>query len=221
MKILTFDNRLDLEFALSKSIATFIESAQQEYDDARLLLSGGSTPWGTYNKLSVQQIDWAKVHIGLVDERLVDPNSTDSNEQSLRKVFLDQSNQIKGMLTCHETPEQNMEQVRREYGMFIERTDVVLLGMGNDGHTASLFPGDEVSERLLHSDELGIFYTQAPSHPTKRMTCSKEMLLRAKHLMLLIMGEQKFSILHQAKNSSLPIASFLEAREDLVVYYAP
>ena len=91
--------------------------------------------------------------------------------------------------------------------------------MGPDGHTASLFPNDPSSEQILANNDVGLFNTNAPSIPTRRITCSKQMLLNAKHIFLLIFGEEKLNILENS-NLNLPIHVLLKERNDIEIYYA-
>lgn len=219
MKIQEFDNSATLEFELSAKLIIQIMEAIETFGDCRILLSGGKTPWGLYNKLSIAELDWSKVYIGLVDERLVHPDSFESNESSLREVFLEHSNSIVSMLPKWENDSDNLALVRNTYRPFMDRTDIVVLGMGGDGHTASLFPGDAASEELLHSSVVGVFNTHAPNHPIRRITCSKQMIVNASHVYLLITGEEKRVVLNQAEEKQLPIAFIFREKSDVEVFY--
>ena len=219
MKIQEFDNSVALEFELSAKLTSQIKEAIETYGDCRILLSGGKTPWGLYNKLSVSELDWSKVYIGLVDERLVHPDSFESNVCSLREVFFEHSNSIVSMLPNWENHSDNLALVRNSYRNFIDRTDIVVLGMGNDGHTASLFPRDPASEELLHSNAVGIYNTHAPAQPKNRITCSKQMLVNAAHVYLLITGEEKRAVFNQAEEKHFPIAFISQEKNDMEVFY--
>jgi 6-phosphogluconolactonase len=112
-----------------------------------------------------------------------------------------------------------MKLVNENYQLFLDRTDFTLLGMGEDGHTASLFPNDPASEEILMSDVLGVLPTKAPNYPFQRITCSKQMLLNSTALVLFIVGERKLEILNNSTKAHLPISSFLENVPNLEVYY--
>jgi 6-phosphogluconolactonase len=215
-----FDSKQELEKELATAIAHELKKAIKEFGNARLLLSGGSTPANLYNLLSGAQIDWSNVLVGLVDERFVPIAHPGSNEALLIKTI--QQNEardvrIVSMVVDASNVAVNLVQVNKAYQPFMERTDVVVLGMGEDGHTASLFPGDEQSEALLNGTANGIFSTIAPVDPTNRITCSKELLLNAPALFLMIVGENKLTVYNKAATNKYPISYF---QSNLVVYYA-
>ncbi len=215
-----FDSKQELEKELATAIAHELKKAIKEFGNARLLLSGGSTPANLYNLLSGAQIDWSNVLVGLVDERFVPISHPGSNEALLIKTI--QQNEardvrIVSMVADASNETANLVQVNKAYQPFIERTDVVVLGMGEDGHTASLFPGDEQSEALLNGTANGIFSTIAPVDPTNRITCSKELLLNAPALFLMIVGENKLTVYNKAATNKYPISYF---QSNLAVYYA-
>jgi 6-phosphogluconolactonase len=218
-----FENKSILEQALAAEIAVQIETAIQLFGDARILLSGGSTPAGVYHLLSTYSIDWSKVLVGLVDERFVPVESAYSNEQFIQKSLLQGfafRASFHGMVIDSENYERNVQLANQLYQPFIERTDIVLLGMGEDGHTASLFPEDPASLTLLANSETGIFNTSAPVMPTQRITCSKEMLCHAHHVYLMVTGSKKWSVLESAKEVNYPISVFLNQLKRLQLFYS-
>ena len=84
MNIKNFENINTLESTLVKKISLCVSDAIKKYGDARILLSGGSTPINLYSLLSKENVDWGKVKIGLVDERFVDQKSEYSNERHIK-----------------------------------------------------------------------------------------------------------------------------------------
>ncbi len=215
-----FDSKQALEKELALAIAHELKQAIKEFGNARLLLSGGSTPAQLYALLSGVQLDWSNVLVGLVDERFVPISHPASNEALLIQTI--QQNEardvrIVSMVADASDEAMNLVHVNKTYQPFMERTDVVLLGMGEDGHTASLFPGDKRSEVLLHSTAIGIFSTTAPVAPENRVTCSTEMLLKARSLFLMIVGASKLTVFQAADENTYPIAHF---KDKLTTFYA-
>ena len=218
----TFSSVDGLASELATRIAGNLRSAVDNFGVARILLSGGSTPWPVYAQLSQLELPWRSVELGLVDERFVPATSEYSNERNIRGSILQGSGSSASffsMVQHTNNASENLTQIRRDYERFSQRTDVVILGMGTDGHTASLFPGDAASEALLETSETGVFTTNAPNVPKERITCSSALLLQATHIYLLISGQEKWDVL-QLGDSSLPIHRFLNARNDIHIYYA-
>ena len=223
MKIQEFDTKIQLEIALVASIVDCISKAINKYGEARVLLSGGSSPKSIYEQLSNEKLEWTKVKIGLVDERFVDVQDKDNNERMIRMTLC--QNKAKkvdliGMVVDPSNLQNNLVQTRFNYQGFEERIDLCLLGMGEDGHTASLFPGDEQSEKLLNSNEIGVFNTISPNYPFNRITCSKEMLAKSETTLLLLSGEKKKEVFEKAKQSNFPISYVMNEFKNLTVYYS-
>ena len=222
MKIKNFENINILESSLVKKISLYISDAIKNYGDARILLSGGSTPINLYSSLSQENIDWGKVKVGLVDERFVDQKSNYSNETHIKNNLIKNSAKtaiLSSMVCCIDDELLNLEMVRSNYSCFIERTDFTLLGMGNDGHTASIFPNDKESDKLMNSINIGVFTTKAPNYPYNRITCSKEFIAKSNAIVLFFTGEHKFNILKNSKNTNVPISYFVKNYKEMEIYY--
>jgi 6-phosphogluconolactonase len=208
--MISFDSKSALEHALAKAISDALMSSIQSKGEATLLLSGGSTPSGVYALLSQTEIPWKQVKVGLVDERFVGPNSPYSNYKLIGETLL--QNKAKDatlvpMVLNELDYEQNLQKVEETYRIFTD-TDVCLLGMGPDGHTASLFPNDTASDQA-NSEKINLLSnTNAPATPQKRITCNGPLLRRSKHLFLMITGDQKKEIFEKSDELLLPIAAF-------------
>ena len=223
MTIKKFESKNELENTLVEAIVSEISAAIEVYGDARILVSGGGTPLPLYRLLSAANVEWSKVKIGLVDERFVPLESEFNNGSQIHQAFSHtaaKSAKFIGMVENADDLNENMKLVNENYQLFLDRTDFTLLGMGEDGHTASLFPNDPASEEILMSDVLGVLPTKAPNYPFQRITCSKQMLLNSTALVLFIVGERKLEILNNYSTAHLPISSFLENVSNLEVYYA-
>lgn len=222
MKIKNFENINSLERSLVKKISLYISGAIKKYGDARILLSGGSTPINLYSSLSQENIDWGKVKVGLVDERFVDQKSNYSNEKHIKNNLIKNSAKnaiLSSMLCCTDDELLNLEMVRSSYSCFIERTDFTLLGMGNDGHTASIFPNDKESDVLMHSINIGVFTTKAPNYPYNRITCSKEFIAKSNAIVLLFTGQHKLKVFNKSTKTNVPISYFVKNYKAMEIYY--
>ena len=222
MKIKNFENINILESSLVKKISLCVSDAIRKYGDARILLSGGSTPINLYSLLSQENIDWGKVMIGLVDERFVDQKSDFSNESHIKNNLIKNCAKtaiLSPMVCCIDNELLNLEMVSNSYSCFIERTDFTLLGMGNDGHTASIFPNDKESDELMNSINIGVYSTKAPNYPYNRITCSKEFLARSNDIVLFFTGKHKFNVLKNSINTNVPISYFVKNANEMEIYY--
>ena len=222
MKINNFENINILESTLVKKISLCVSDAIKKYGDARILLSGGSTPRNLYSLLSKENVDWRKVKIGLVDERFVDQTSVFSNESHIKKNLIKNCAKtaiLSSMICCIDNESLNLEMVSNSYSCFLERTDFTLLGMGNDGHTASIFPNDKESDELMNSINIGVYSTKAPIYPYNRITCSKAFIAKSNSIVLFFTGEHKFNVLKNSSNTNVPISYFVKNVHEMEIYY--
>lgn len=222
MKIKQFKSIDQLENSLVRDIVKIITDSIENYGDARILLSGGSTPINLYSTLSQQNINWSKVKIGLVDERFVNNDSEFSNEKLIRKNLL--QNYAKDalffeMVYSTDNEKLNLDLVNDKYSSFMKRLDLTILGMGSDGHTASLFPNDLESERIINTKNIGIYSTKAPDFPFNRITCSKEIIGNSNNIFLFFTGKTKFNIFKNSIKTNVPISYFIKEYENMETYY--
>ncbi|GAB5416699.1 MAG: 6-phosphogluconolactonase [Crocinitomicaceae bacterium] len=196
-----------------------IENAVRAHGSANVLLSGGGTPGPAYAKMNAEFSFLSDLHLGLVDERFVSQDSEFSNERLIRHCFSNVAEQnISGMVYDIEDAERNLKILTNKYNRYIQRTDLIILGMGPDGHTASIFPDDSASESALEATT-PFLNTNAPTHPTNRITCSLDFIRKAKNCALLITGTQKLEVL---KNTSLqlPIHKVLDVCPNIQLFYS-
>ncbi len=216
-----FTNKNDLDTALAKSIVQDIYKAIETKGSAYLLFSGGSTPKGLFQKLASEHLDWKQITIGLVDERMIAEDSEFSNAGMLKNLLI---NEIAGdvkpcflpLVYRTDNDEMNLN-IATEQLNTIGLPDVVVLGMGNDGHFASLFPGDLASEqslRQINADAL--LYTKAPQFPHSRISHSWAYLRQARKLYLHITGNDKRDLIRNQHKGKLPIDTVLNDKETSV-----
>lgn len=209
-----FTNKNELDSALTKSIVLDIIKAIETKGSAYLLLSGGSTPKGLFQKLASELLDWNHITIGLVDDRMVAEDSEFSNAAMLKNLLI---NEIVGDKKPHFLPlvyrtdddEINLNTATEQLNQ-IGLPDVVVLGMGNDGHFASLFPGDPASEQSLRQiNPDALLYTKSPQFPHSRISHSWAYLRQAGKLYLHITGNEKKDLIRNQHKGKLPIDTVL------------
>lgn len=198
----SFDEPTSLIEALSRQITTLLATAIQHNRRASLAVSGGSTPVDLFKKLSTIDINWHNVDIALVDERWVDPNDTDSNENLVRTHLLQNRAAaafFKGMKNSAATAEQGEQECEEQLSSIQLPFDVLILGLGNDGHTASLFPGAKKLAQATDMDSRKTCLAITPlTAPHERMTLTLPAILRSKNIFLHITGQAKKDVLDLA-----------------------
>jgi 6-phosphogluconolactonase len=180
--------------------------------------------------LSDCDIDWSRVRITQVDERWVPEDHADSNARLIREHLLQNraaAAELVSMRVDGDDAFAAEAAVEERLAAFREAIDVTILGMGDDGHTASFFPAAEQLAAALdpHSRALCLAL-RPPAAPHDRMTLSLAAILRSRQLYLHIAGETKFAVLERALAGSdpmeLPIRAVFDREENpLEVFYAP
>ena len=194
MKDFTVDN-------LSQSIAASLSASINLTGYASFVVCGGSSPLSLYDNLSNKDLDWSKVSIFLGDDRVVPSDHQDSNNYLIQLHLLKNNASSASFYPLNDS-KITIKDIRRPF-------DVVLLGLGNDGHFASLFPAQlnnalvfdaYASPSIIVSDQdLG-----SPSH--KRISMNLSMLIDAKRCILLVPNSDKRKIVERAyKDNQLPL----------------
>ncbi len=213
--------------SLQEKIVLSLQDAISRKGFATLALSGGSTPIKLLQSLSLVELDWEKVSVTLVDERWVDASSEKSNEKLVKDNFLihnAKSARFFHLKTDDTSATEAVKRVEERFEEFSHKLDVVVLGMGLDGHTASFFPHSKELEHALVTDEL-VCATTATVEPKERITLSRSFLLSATNLYLHIEGKEKKEVFTRASKSDdvseMPIIAMMQQTEPLLeVYYA-
>ncbi len=223
-----FANPSDLAVALSDSVAEELRAAITERGEASLVVSGGSTPRPFFEHLSRQQLPWEQVRVTLADERWVPADHEDSNERLVRRHLLvgeAGAATMVGLKTSAPTPEEGRSACERTLAQIARPFDVIVLGMGGDGHTASLFPeAPELAAGLDATTSQTCLAVRPPAAPHARMSLTLPALLDSRRLILHITGEGKQAVYRRALEpgppEELPIRAVL-ASGRVEVWWAP
>lgn len=216
-----FDTREGLAAGCAERVGEVLRQAAGARGEASMALSGGSTPRAVYDILSgMAQVPWEKVRLTLTDERQNAAADGKDNETMVRASLLRGAARFarfspldgRGALTGFPLP-----------------FDLVLLGMGTDGHIASIFPDGEGMEAARHADAGDVLETTPaplpPEAPYSRWTLSMRTITAAREIILLISGEEKRAVLEQARTKEgkgLPVRKLLKKDDlPLSVFWAP
>lgn len=201
-------------------IAELLDRSVAERGVASMLVAGGTTPQPIFKRLSEMHLDWPKVHVGLTDERWVRPNHPESNEHLVRNSLLrNQAKSARFHPLYRDTPRPSaaVPDAERAIGAIPSPYDVVLLGMGTDGHFASLFPGlPETKAGLdLHNPTLCVAVDKQ-QNGYARLSLTISALLHAQLILVAISGRPKRTVALQALAGAndTPIATLLSHRKD-------
>ena len=223
-----FSDRAAASSAAAKKIAERLEQRLRRDSAAAFVISGGSTPAACLDQLSRIALDWPRVSVLLSDERWVPVDNPDSNEGMARATLLvnaAHSAQIVPVFDADTEIAERCRQLGAEIAALSNPFAISLLGMGEDGHFASLFP-DAANLALgldLDSERYCIPVTTAAS-PLQRVSLSLAALARSDEILLLIFGETKRQVFETALQSpgSYPVADLLALEHTPVsVYWAP
>ncbi len=190
--------------ALSAKIIGVLHTALDNRGEACLAVSGGHSPIALFEALSQEDIAWAGVHVRLVDERFVPPASADSNEHLVRAHLL-QGRARAAEFTGLVSDSANIERSVQQANLDVRRPDLAILGMGDDGHTASLFPrARQLAEGLDRHRSSRYLHVTPPTAPHERISMTLPALLGARQLILTISGAQKRTIFETARRAANP-----------------
>ena len=225
-----FPDAVALSHALAGEIKVDLEEAIQVRGIASLVVSGGRTPVRLFEQLRTEKVDWARVCVTLTDERWVDTTDSASNERLVREHLLGSAAgaaRFVGLKNPAPTPEAGADWAWRALSRVPHPYDVIVLGMGDDGHTASLFPGSLALARALDPGSTpGCVAVNALATPHARVTLNLAALLDARRIILHIEGDAKWRAYQKARTSGsaneMPIRAVLNQQEVPVdVYWAP
>jgi 6-phosphogluconolactonase len=215
---------------LAGEIAAQLSRAIAARGLASLVVSGGRTPVRLFETLRGLALDWSRVCVALADERWVDPKDEASNERLVRDELLkDKAGTARflGLKNAAPSPDLGAVSAWETFARVPRPFDLTLLGMGDDGHTASLFPGSpNLHSALNPAAAAGCVGMWAPSAPQARLSLNLSALLDSRRIVILIAGEAKWLTYAAASRAGaveeMPVRSVLrQQRTPVEVIWAP
>jgi 6-phosphogluconolactonase len=224
MQIQHFSEARLLTDTLVEKLCQILSDAVAERGQAYLVVSGGKTPLALFKSLAKTEIAWDKVTVTLADERCVGLNDPARNEALVREVLLQNKASKAEFLSLYDEG-YSLEETEQKLAS-LPVFDAVILGMGEDGHTASLFPCAVELKLGLDDHAKAIIQLHPQTAAHQRISLTKPRLLKTRHMFLHLLGQQKLSVLEKAKASEdaieMPIRAFINQSKTAVqVMYAP
>ena len=226
-----YDDAAEMAAAVAGDIGFIIESAIDARGAAVIALAGGKTPIPIYEKLSAAKLDWKRVTIVPGDERIVPLGDALSNVTALAKYFLPKGARVMPIVPSatadYKAAGRSADALMQDLHWPL---DLCLLGVGSDGHTASIFPGPDFDEAVNGPKErraLGLMPDPMPAEaPVPRVTLSLAAITSARALMIAVTGDDKRAVIEtaieQGRASTYPIGLALAATELPVdIHWAP
>ena len=212
----TFDDRETLDQALAEHVTSKLAQGISARGVAHLVVSGGSTPAALFSLLADADLAWQHVVVMLADDRWVPADHEDSNERLVRETLLTGRAKQAQFLSLLPTPDDEVANLAGLSTLLrsVPRFDVVLLGMGEDAHTASLFPCASALKEGLTTDA-GALLTRPRTAPHQRVSMSKRRLEMTDCGVIHIVGQNKKAVLEAA------IKSGDEMRHPISAFWGP
>jgi 6-phosphogluconolactonase len=213
MKIVEYPDAEMMMINLADTLASALKNCLLVHDYASFAVPGGTTPGPIFDTLSGVDLDWARVHVMLTDERWVPETSPRSNTRLLRERLLVNNAAAARYVPLYadaETPEEQLPALSAALAPELP-ISVMLLGMGADMHTASIFPGADQLDHALHGDD-NLVAMRAPGAAEPRITLSAKVLKSAMSRHIVIIGAEKRAALEKARHLSpkeAPVAAVL------------
>jgi len=185
-----FPNIEQLSRAFADFAATTLQNTLSQKQHATLVVPGGNTPRHYLPALAKCKLPWDRITVTLSDERWVDVNDAQSNEHLVKQClmqYLPQHARFVGLKTQHDSPFDAIETIHQRLDRLPLPVSLTVLGLGEDGHIASLFPG-------MNPDSLSASHCVAvapPIAPSLRVSLSLEMLANSERIVLVVTGEKK------------------------------
>ncbi|KKO46539.1 6-phosphogluconolactonase [Arsukibacterium ikkense] len=227
MQLHHYTDSAALNHDFARQLVSILTDAIANRGQAYLVVSGGRTPTALFNTLSQAELAWDKVTVLLADERFVPVDSADSNERLVKTHLLQANASAANFISLYAgaaTAEQAIAAISARLKA-LPAFDAVILGMGEDGHTASLFPCSRELTAGLAADASAVLAVNPTSAPHQRISLSLPRLLNSRQIFLHLVGPGKLEVLNKAQATndvaSMPIRAIIQQPDvDVAVMYA-
>lgn len=222
MNLHIFSNQDEQVAAILDSFLSTVTKILNTKDQITIALSGGKSPIPFLEKLSFANLDFSKITFTLVDERIVDQSSIDSNENLLRTYLL-KNNAISAkfinLMEAGKTPNQMKDSANQR----VDNIDLAILGMGEDGHTASIFPDCAQLQEAIDLNNINKFIITNPiSAKYQRISLTLAEIIKIPNLILSINGKTKLNVLNEAilgDNLNYPVSFVLTRKPETQIFW--
>ena len=225
-----YDDEESFNHSVESNVSYLLSKAIEERGQATFLVSAGKTPKSLYRSLSNTELFWDQVKVATVDERWVETDDNLSNEKLIRSNLLQNNAKnavFHGMKTDAKHAIDAVNDINNTYASLNAPFDITILGMGIDGHTASLFPranGLDESSSLCQPIQMN--NSEQTTEVNERVTLTLTSLLQSKVIFLLLRGKEKLATYQKAMSGSdvfeMPIRAILQqSKIPVVVNWAP
>jgi 6-phosphogluconolactonase len=215
MQLQSYDSSQQLNDDFASRLVSILQQAIEQRDAAYLVVSGGKTPQALFNTLSQVDLAWEKVTVLLADDRWLDASQPDSNERLVKATLLQNRAAKATFISLYANTSSafsGVEQILPRISV-LPTFDAVILGMGEDGHTASLFPCSKQISVGLADSAPAVLAVEPQTAPYQRMSLSLPRLLNSRHIFLHLVGSNKLTVLYKAmaehNRLAMPIRAFL------------
>ena len=225
-----YDSPDEMAEAVAGDIGFIIESALDARAAALIAVPGGKTPLPVYEKLAKRKLDWKKVTIIPTDDRLVPVDSDLSNVRAIAQTFLPTGARVIPIATALDDYRQAGNAADARLQDLPWPPDLAWLGVGDDGHTASIFAGPDLQDALdapKARRAVGVMPDPMPKEaPVPRVTLTRAAILSARTVLITVTGDKKRELLEGAiddgQSSKLPIGRVLaEAEQPIDIHWCP
>jgi len=230
--VVRFDSAESMVATLAGEIAADLTDGVRRKDAASFVASGGTTPGILFDALAAREAPWDKIFVTTTDERWVSPDDDRSNEKLIRTRLLRghaSGASFVPLKTQHGTTVEAEAEVDRAIGNMPRPFDVTLLGMGNDGHMASLFPGAKELPLALDLSSPALACAIAPPDIVQagpRMSLTLRAILASRWIVILIRGQEKMRTYRAAQSGTdvleMPVRAVLhQSTVPVEIYWSP